>query len=1204
MKTKSSNHIAGKKPAAGSPILKALKLSGWILLLASFVGSLYGIFHYNTQIDNEDEYLGEAAYSTARIRILETRINDQLSALEIARRDGLTAPDALKELSAASDRATALFQAFVSGGKVTAITGHVTQMRPAATKEGMAAAKGLQATWFPLKDKIQKLIQHGEPLDARLLADARSQALESGPKMDEISEVLAREEAVYYRGHLSSLMRARGVLIAYLTAVSALMIPVTFFLGRIRRFNVELEAKVKRRTAELQVTNESLQREIGERRQVEEALRKREQEFRALAENSPDVIGRFDRDCRLVYANPAFEKLLGIPKQMLFGKKFSDILPESKGTLCFQEKVGEVMETVFPVEAEIILGNLGTGYSVCQHVRFVPEWDRSGQVVSALTIGRDITALKEAEGKLRTMVENFPDFIVRFDAECRFLYVNPSVTKAFGVPLEQFVGKILGDPSLPGRDPGQDETLQNGIKQAFKQGVPNTLEAKWTTFRGERIFEVRHIPERDESGKVISVLGIGRDITERKQHEEMLRERAELQSRLTRIANVAPVAIFEFRLAPDGRMSMPYSTPGVKDIYGLKPEELVEDFSPAWALIHPQDIPRLRGAIEESARTLEPFHDEWRVRHPAKGEIWVDSRAITQREPDGSIVWYGYFHDVTERKQAEERLRNSEARYRALYRENPSMILTLDAEGKVLSVNQAGLDQLGYSMGELEGESVLKVFHPEDRGALAGQIQVSLRNPNQVQHWLLRKIRKDGAVAWVDELAQSITDLSGARNILVVCQDITERKRAEEEIQALNANLELRVKERTQELAESEKRFRTIYDTAPVSIWEEDWTEVIESIENLQRRGVTDFPTYFREHPEFVDRALRAVKVLDVNQWTLGTFAARDKAEMLASLGPVFATPDTLPGFVGELTALAQGQTVYHTEMNLNTVKGDTLHGLLAMSFPPRDSGSGDVLMSVLDITERQRAETQIQHLNEQLQARAQALVEANKELETFSYSVSHDLRAPLRIISGFSHLLLEDCGDKLGAEGKESLQTVVAASERMGELIDDLLQLSRVSRREVRREPVDLSALARSVGDELRKANPERSVELLIEPGLIAQADARLIRIVLENLLGNAWKFTSQKRDARIEFGRTTREGAPAYFVRDNGAGFDMAFADKLFGAFQRLHTTAEFPGTGVGLATVQRVIRRHGGQVWAEGEVGRGATFYFTLPNGSKAR
>src|SRR4051812_36792349 len=194
MNTQNSHPIAGEKPVAGSPTFKALKWLGWLLLLASFVGSLYGIFHYNTRIDNEDNYHGEVAYSTARIRILETRINDQLSALEIARRDGLPATDALRQLSGAADRATALFNAFISGGETKSITGHVTEMRPAATKRGMAAAKELQATWFPLKDKIQALIQQGEPVDAGLLADTRSHARASGPKIDQLSEVLAQEE--------------------------------------------------------------------------------------------------------------------------------------------------------------------------------------------------------------------------------------------------------------------------------------------------------------------------------------------------------------------------------------------------------------------------------------------------------------------------------------------------------------------------------------------------------------------------------------------------------------------------------------------------------------------------------------------------------------------------------------------------------------------------------------------------------------------------------------------------------------------------------------------------------------------------------------------------------------------------------------------------------------------------------------------------
>ena len=213
-------------------------------------------------------------------------------------------------------------------------------------------------------------------------------------------------------------------------------------------------------------------------------------------------------------------------------------------------------------------------------------------------------------------------------------------------------------------------------------------------------------------------------------------------------------------------------------------------------------------------------------------------------------------------------------------------------------------------------------------------------------------------------------------------------------------------------------------------------------------------------------------------------------------------------------------------------------------------------------------------------------------------YSVSHDLRAPLRGIDGFSLALLEDYADKLDEKGKDYLHRVRAATQRMGILIDDLLNLSRVTRSEMRLENSDLSAIARSVAVELQKVDPERRVEFRIEEGLETFVDSHLLRITLENLLGNAWKFTSKRESACIEFGKTHVDGKSPYYVRDNGAGFDPAYADRLFGAFQRLHDRNDFPGTGVGLATVQRIIHRHGGHIWAQSAVEEGATFYFTLP------
>jgi light-regulated signal transduction histidine kinase (bacteriophytochrome) len=233
------------------------------------------------------------------------------------------------------------------------------------------------------------------------------------------------------------------------------------------------------------------------------------------------------------------------------------------------------------------------------------------------------------------------------------------------------------------------------------------------------------------------------------------------------------------------------------------------------------------------------------------------------------------------------------------------------------------------------------------------------------------------------------------------------------------------------------------------------------------------------------------------------------------------------------------------------------------------------------------------------LRERTAQLEAANKEMEAFSYSVSHDLRAPLQVIGGFSQVLLEDYQDRLDEDGKRYLSRIHSGTQRMGNLIDDLLKLSRTSRSELMLSDCDLSSLCSRVAGDLADLKAERSVELFIQPGMLVQADRHLMQVVLENLLGNAWKFTSKREDPRIEVGETVSpQGERVFSVRDNGAGFDMAHAYKLFNAFQRLHAPTEFEGTGIGLAIVQRIIHRHGGRIWAEAEPGEGATFFFTIP------
>jgi PAS domain S-box-containing protein len=409
---------------------------------------------------------------------------------------------------------------------------------------------------------------------------------------------------------------------------------------------------------------------------------------------------------------------------------------------------------------------------------------------------------------------------------------------------------------------------------------------------------------------------------------------------------------------------------------------------------------------------------------------------------------------------------------------------------------------------------------------------------------------------------------------------LASREQKEAEIQKLNSELEQRVKERTAELEQTnavlqeEVGFRQRAQEA-LRVHRLELQDYIDSMSTLSAKVAPDGKMLL------VNKIAQQAAGLPLDQLMNTNFLE----------GHWWNFDPEVQQRVSEAFRQARGGTPIQYDEKL-FVFGKVMD--ISFSLIPVRDPQGEVAYVVAegrDITQRKRAEAALAERSLQLET-------TNKELEAFAYSVSHDLRAPLRAVDGFTKALVEDYGPRLDAEGKTYLERVRGATLRMSQLIDDLLQLSRISRSELKSEEVDLSAVAAEIVHGLRETVPDRVASFDLQPGLVTHGDARLLRVVLENLLSNAWKFTRNKRPAEIQFGSQQVNGTTTFFVRDNGAGFDMTYSTKLFGAFQRLHSGEDYEGTGIGLATVQRIIHRHGGRVWADGAVNQGATFYFTVP------
>lgn len=982
-------------------------------------------------------------------------------------------------------------------------------------------------------------------------------------------------------------------------------------------------------------------RDISERKATEKALRESERRFRTLVESAMDAFFVTDPvNGKVKDVNKMACQLLGYSREELLQLSVPDFMPNFNG-----QKIAALWKTQLdipdldvdfdPTDQTKMEKTARRVYEVwrqrgqniaitfedtfrCKDGSTLPVEVKAGYIeleeqIFSFAIARDIRERKQAEearNRLVALIENSPDFIGFGSLEMppRPLYINQAGLCMVGLnSLEDIKNlTILDFFPEPEKARYKKEIIPKILEQGHWEG-----EAYYRHFRtGKAIPVHRHLfTIKDQNGQPIGLGTITRDITALKKIQRQLeRARAHLEKRVRqrtlelakaneklqkeieerRKQLTAIESSLEGIAILNARGQYVYMNQAHAKIYGY--DSAGELLGKTWRKLYNQKE-KEKFEKEYIPKLFKQGRWQGEVTGKRKDGSTFDVQVSLTALEDGGLVCV--CQDISQRKQFERALQESEALFRKVFEESSLGMTIVDLKLRYQKVNHMFCQMLGYSERELLGKNIKEITHPQDR-------KIDLQKAaelfqGKIPYYQIEKrfIRKDGEIIWGRLTATLIRDAQGKPLFgLGMIEDISQRKQAEEALKRYA------------------KRLETLQEIDRAIL-------AARSSEEIARGALQHIQELIPCH-----RATVSIFDFEKNTGTVLATFARKKTKVGTGLKlpiEVFGLVEELkkgkPRIVDDVLRSPQPPVIEKLKvegirsfLNMPLLVKNELIGTLNMGSTETGAFTAEHLEIAREVADTLAIAIHQARLNEQLRNYAEELEqrvrERTAELESFSYSVSHDLRAPLRAIDGFSRILEEEYGSRLDAEGQRLLGIIRNNTKNMGQLIDDLLVFSRLGRKELQFTEIDLEKIARDIFNELTLAEPHRKITLTIKKLPAAFGDASMIRQVMLNLISNAIKFTRPKKNARIEIGVNKIGEEVVYYVKDNGVGFDMKYVDKIFGVFQRLHTSEEFEGTGVGLAIVQRVIYRHGGKVWAKGQINKGATIYFTLPKrGDKA-